>query len=168
MGGDAVASSCKRIWGILKPDSARPASSAGSCSTPATAGNTGASLASGKDGALAPVLLMTRFLTVLVLAATLGLPLAGVFGFLVVLLLRPFPLAGLVLRRGIFDSLRFTRRTGRAAAFTASPARGLFVLIPSSDPCDGSRILSDVTHNTATAMGVQCEFPPAHLCENLR
>ena len=106
---------------------------------------------------------MIRLLALLTLATVRVLPLAGFFGFLVVLLLRPFPLAGVAFRRGDFGLLRGARRTARTAGFAAFPERGFFVFIPGSDPVVGYRILSDAVHNTAAGWGVQRESALAHV-----
>lgn len=109
-------------------------------------------------GAFALGFRTTRLLTFFTLAVARGLRLADSFGFVVVLRLRTFRLAGLAFRRGAFGLLRGTRRTACAAGFAAFPERGFFVFIPGSDPVGGYRILSDAAYNTAAACGVQCEF----------
>src|ERR1039458_8441320 len=109
----------------------------------------------------------TRFLTVFVLTATLGLLLATSLDFVWVLRLPPLALARLGLRRGTFGFVRTTRRTVRAAGFTAFPKRGFLVFIPGYDPFGRRRILSDVPYTTAAAWMVQREFalkPRVHTC----
>jgi len=101
---------------------------------------------------------MTRFLTAFDLAAGLGLRLVSVAGFLAVLLLARFALAGLALRV-VFDFLRVTRRTARTASFTAFAERGFFFFIPGNDPFGGRRILSDALKIRGATRAVQREFP---------
>jgi hypothetical protein len=115
------------------------------CSTPVTNPDAASSLAAESVEAFALGFRTTRFLAGLAWVAVLVLALVGILDFLVVLLLRAFSLAGLAFRRGVFGLLRVTRGTVRAAVFTAFARRGLFVLIPGSDPCGGSRIHSDTS-----------------------
>src|ERR1017187_6801896 len=101
---------------------------------------------------------MTCFLTAFVLTDTLVLRLTTRFGFFGVLRLAPLALARPGLRRGTFGFVRTTRRTVRAAGFTAFPERGFLVFIPGYDPFGRRRILSDVPYTTAAAWMVQREF----------
>jgi hypothetical protein len=100
---------------------------------------------------------MARLLTRFTLVAVLVFVRVDSFGFFVVFLLPPLALTALGFRRRVFGWLRVTRRTARAAGFTASPERGFFIFIPGCDPFGGYRILSDGPYITAAARDVQCE-----------
>jgi len=108
---------------------------------------------------------MTRLTTLLVLAATLVLRLVRVVDLFVPWVLARFALSGLALRRRVLGFRLVTRRTVRAADFTAFPERDFFVFIPGSDPSGGCRILSDAPNTTAAAEPLQREivFPGAPL-----
>jgi hypothetical protein len=108
-------------------------------------------------------LLRAILLTLLTFAAALLLRLVGVFGFLVVLRVEVFRLAGVALRRAAGAAFRVARGTVRLAAFTALAVRALFVLIPGSDLVSGSRILSDACHITGLGRLPQCETALARL-----
>lgn len=158
---------------MLRPASAcavfsleTPAAGAAPASTPGPVkiGATFCARSSRRGEALALGFRMTFFLAAFVLTAALGLRLTIRFGFFGGLPLLPFALAGLGLRRRVLGLPRGTRRTGRAAGFTAFPERGFFVLIPCCDPFGRRRILSDAPHSTVAAGMTQRESALARGC----